>query len=153
VIKIDYANGAGNGHVIWRLGAGGNFTLHSNAASAWFSHQHDVRYVNSTTLVVFDDGNVRRATNPKADSRGQELVLNERTTQARLVANVDLGVYANALGSAQRLPNGNLDFDAGFSEQTIEVQPGGAKTYVLKMNMPGEQYRSYIYSNLYGNPG
>ena len=57
------------------------------------------------------------------------------------------------LGSAQRLPNGNLDFDSGFAEQTIEVTPNGAKTYVLKMNMPGEQYRSYIYSNLYGNPG
>jgi hypothetical protein len=153
VIKIDYANGTGNGHVIWRLGAGGDFILRSNAVAGWFSHQHDVRYMNGTTLVVFDDGNIRRATNPKANSRGQELVLNERTMQARLVANVDLGVYASALGSAQRLRNGNLDFNAGFSEQTIEVQPGGAKTYVLKMNMPGEQYRSYIYSNLYGISG
>ena len=29
VIKIDYANGAGDGHVVWRLGQGGDFTLHS----------------------------------------------------------------------------------------------------------------------------
>ena len=25
-IKIDYANGTGNGHVVWKLGQGGNFT-------------------------------------------------------------------------------------------------------------------------------
>ena len=26
VIKIDYANGTGNGHIVWKLGQGGNFT-------------------------------------------------------------------------------------------------------------------------------
>ena len=72
--------------------------------------------------------------------------------QATLVVNADLGNYAPAMGSAQRLPNGNLDFDSAFAEQTIEVLPDGRKTYVLKMNMPGVQYRSYIYATLYGNP-
>jgi hypothetical protein len=153
VIKIDYAGGTGDGHIIWRLGPGGDFSIRSSAPSPWFSHQHDVRYVNNNTLVLFDDGNVRFSTNPRVNSRGQELVLNEKTLQARLVVNANLGNYANALGSAQRLPNGNLDFDSGFAEQTIELTPNGTKTYVLKMNMPGEQYRSYIYSNLYGNPG
>ena len=57
---------------------------------------------------------------------------------------------APALGSAQMLPNGNLDFDSGFTEQTIEVLPHGKKTYVLKMNMRGYQYRSYMYATLYG---
>ncbi len=50
------------------------------------------------------------------------------------------------------LPNGTLNFDSPLAEQTIEVLPDGSKTYVLKMNMPGIQYRSYIYSTLYGNP-
>ena len=27
VIKIDYANGTGDGHVVWRLGQGGDFTV------------------------------------------------------------------------------------------------------------------------------
>ena len=27
VIKIDYANGTGDGHIVWTLGQGGNFTL------------------------------------------------------------------------------------------------------------------------------
>jgi hypothetical protein len=152
VIKIDYANGTGDGHVIWRLGKGGNFKISSTDPSPWFSHQHDVRYINATTLVLFDDGNTRRRTNRRADSRGQELVLNETTHVAKLVVNADLGNYASAVGSAQMLPNGNLDFDSGFVGQSIEVLPDGRKTYVLKMNLPGIQYRSYMYATLYGNP-
>jgi hypothetical protein len=71
---------------------------------------------------------------------------------ATLVVNADLGNYASAVGSAQMLPNGNLDFDSGFAGQTIEVRPDGKETYVLKMNLRGIQYRSYMYATLYGNP-
>ena len=78
VIKIDYANGTGDGHVIWRLGAGGDFRINSKDPSPWFSHQHDVRYINDTTLVLFDNGNTRRSKNRRANSRGQELILDER---------------------------------------------------------------------------
>jgi arylsulfate sulfotransferase len=151
VIKIDYANGTGDGHIMWRLGKGGNFKLKAKGPSPWFTHQHDVRYINNNTLVLFDDGNVRHSVNPHADSRGQELILNEQTMVATLVVNADLGSYASALGSAQALPNGNLDFDSGFTEQTIEVRPNSTKTYVLKMNIVGAQYRSYMYANLYGD--
>jgi arylsulfate sulfotransferase len=38
VIKIDYRNGGGDGHVVWRLGAGGDFTLAGAGPDAWFSH-------------------------------------------------------------------------------------------------------------------
>ena len=114
VIKIDYSNGTGDGHIVWTLGQGGDFTINSSDPSPWFSHQHDVRYINDTTLVLFDDGNTRRLTNPNADSRGQELVLNETTMQATLVVNADLGNYSAALGSAQMLPNGDLAFTSGF---------------------------------------
>ena len=51
VIKIDYDNGTGDGHVVWRLGQGGDFTINSSDPSPWFSHQHDVRYINDTTIV------------------------------------------------------------------------------------------------------
>ena len=47
-IKIDYANGNGNGRVLWKLGAGGNFKAIANTPQPWFSHQHDVRYINDT---------------------------------------------------------------------------------------------------------
>lgn len=153
VIKIDYDQGAGDGHIVWRLGQGGDFTINSNDASPWFSHQHNAHYVDDSTLLVFDNGNTRRATDPGAHSRGQELILDETTMQATLVLNADLGNYAPAVGSAQRLPDGNFVFDSGFKKQTIGVRADGARVYLLKTFIPGVQYRSYIYSTLYGNPG
>jgi hypothetical protein len=157
VLKIDYANGTGDGHIVWRLGAGGDFTpvAPSSVASPWFSHQHDAAYVNDNTIVLFDDGNVRAASSPSAHSRGQEWVLNEQTMTATLVVNADLGNYSPALGSAQLLPNGNLAFTSGiivpnFVGQTIEVRPDGTQTFVQQIN--GLEYRSYLMSSLYGSP-
>ncbi len=105
VIKIDYANGTGNGHIIWTLGADGSFTLPPGTApSDWFSHQHDVTYINNTTILVFDDGNTRFLTNPNAQSRGQEWVLNEQTMTATPVVNANLGGYSAALGRRRSFP-------------------------------------------------
>jgi hypothetical protein len=153
-IKIDYANGAGNGHIIWKLGADGNFQPISSTPDPWFSHQHDVRYINNNTLLVFDDGNTRRATNPTADSRGQEWILNEQNMTATLVVNADLGNYSMFLGSSQLLSNGNLAFTSGglttatgAAGQSIEVLPDGTRVYVQQMNE--FEYRSYFESTLY----
>ena len=155
VLKLDYDNGSGDGHIVWTLGQGGNFTIESSDPSPWFSHQHDVQYIDDSTIVLFDDGNTRRATNPNADSRGQELILNEQTMTATLVVNADLGNYSPALGSAQLLPNGNLAFTSGdqgaspnLFGQTIEVLPNGTQTFVQQTT--GLEYRSFLMSNLYG---
>ncbi len=159
VVKINYANGTGDGHIVWRLGQGGNFTLYNplGVVSPWFSHQHDVTYVNDNTIVLFDDGNGRAATNPNADSRGQELVLNEATMSATLVYSVDLGNYSAAVGSAQLLPNGNFAFTSGFQGiapnnfgQTIETTPAGTKTF--NQQITGLEYRGFLMSSLYGSP-
>jgi hypothetical protein len=157
VLKIDYANGTGDGHIVWRLGAGGDFTAVAPASneSPWFSHQHDATYVNDNTIVLFDDGNLRAASNPSAHSRGQEWVLNVQKLTATLVVNADLGNYSFALGGAQLLPNGNLAFTSGiivpnYVGQTIEVRPDGTQTFVQQMN--GLEYRSYLMSSLYGSP-
>jgi hypothetical protein len=152
VVKINYANGTGDGHVVWRLGPGGDFRINSTVSSAWFTHQHDVRYINGSTLVLFDNGNTRRSRIPGAHSRGQELILDEKLRVATLVVNADLGNYAAYTGSAQMLPNGNLNFDSPLTAQSIEVLPNGKSTYELKMNFKGVQYRAYLYANLYGNP-
>jgi hypothetical protein len=153
-IKIDYANGTGNGHVVWKLGAGGNFTAIANSALPWFSHQHDVRYINDTTVLVFDDGNTRQAKDRTAHSRGQEWVLNEQNTTATLVVNADMGNYSNFLGSSEMLPNGNLAFTSGGlvvnnagAGQSIEVLPNGTTIYVQQMSE--FEYRSYFESTLY----
>ena len=150
-IKIDYANGTGNGHIIWKLGAGGNFTPIANTTQPWFSHQHDVRYINDTTLLVFDDGNTRQASDRSAHSRGQEWVLNEQNMTATLVVNADMGNYSSFLGASEMLPNGNLAFTSGglanSTGQSIEVLPSGTRVYVQQISEL--EYRSYFESTLY----
>jgi hypothetical protein len=156
VIKIDYAYGTGDGHIVWRLGKDGDFSINSSDSYPWFSHQHDVRYIDNTTLVVFDDGNTRiDQQEPDGHSRGQVLSLNEQTRTATLLVNADLGNYSFALGSAQKLPNGNYVFTSGFLGtmpnvygQSIEVRPDGTIAYVLQISK--YEYRSYRMSNLYG---
>ena len=153
-IKINYANGKGNGHIIWKLGAGGNFKAIANTSQPWFSHQHDVRFINDTTLLVFDDGNTRQASFPQAHSRGQEWILNEQNMTATLVVNADMGNYSDFLGSSQMLPDGNLAFTSGGlstskkqAGQSIEVLPNGTRIYVQQMSE--FEYRSYFESTLY----
>jgi hypothetical protein len=153
-IKIDYANGTGNGHIVWRLGPGGNFRAIAKTPSPWFTHQHDVRFINNNTLLVFDDGNTRQKLNKKAHSRGQEWIINEQKRTATLVVNADMGNYSGFLGSAELLSNGNLAFTSGGlgsgsnqAGQSIEVLPNGTRVFVMQMNQ--YEYRSYFESTLY----
>ena len=56
VIKINYANGKGDGHVMWKMGYQGDFTMNNPPTSplcttptqqqeyAWFTHQHDANF-------------------------------------------------------------------------------------------------------------
>jgi hypothetical protein len=154
VIKIDYRNGAGDGHVVWRLGAGGDFTVNSADPSPWFSHQHNAHYIDDHTLILFDNGNTRQAIDPNAHSRGQVWHLDETAMTATLVVNADLGNYSFRLGSAQRLSNGNYSFMSGSQgivphdiAQSIEVLPDGTPTYVLQF--AGPEYRSFRLRTLY----
>jgi hypothetical protein len=158
VIKIDYRNGEGDGHVIWRLGQDGDFTVNSTDPNPWFSHQHDAHYVDDTTMVLFDNGTTRRESDPNANSRGQVWKLDEETMTATLVVNADLGSWAGALGAAQRLSNGNYSFTMGEigpepppphpPAQTIEVSPDGTRVYDLKDSQM--EYRSFRIRTLYG---
>jgi hypothetical protein len=157
VIKIDYENGNGDGHVIWRLGLDGDFTVvGSSDPYPWFSHQHDVNYVDDNTLVVFDNGNTRIAGDRTGNSRGQAWQIDEQTLTATPLLNADLGVKSLDVGAAQQLSNGNFSFDAGLlisgggklSSQTIEVLPAATISYDLQQNETGE-YRSYRMGTLY----
>jgi hypothetical protein len=155
VIKIDYRNGAGDGHVIWRLGQGGDFTVNATDPNPWFSHQHNAHFIDNNTLILFDNGNTRRASDPNAHSRGQVWTLDEQTMTATLVVNADLGSYAGALGAAERLSNGNYSFTLGTNgpepirppARTVEVNPDGTKVYELRASTP--EYRTFRVRTLY----
>jgi len=154
VVKIDYRHGVGDGHVIWRLGAEGDFAVDSTDPDPWFSHQHDSHYIDDDTIILFDNGNTRRESDPSANSRGQVWKLDEQTMTATLVVNADLGDYSFRLGSAQRLSNGNYSFMSGSQGQapadigqSIEVLPDGTPIYVLQFASP--EYRSFRVRTLY----
>lgn len=155
VIKIDYRNGAGDGHIVWRLGQGGDFTVNSTDPNPWFSHQHNAHYVDDHTLILFDNGNTRRASDANAHSRGQAWTLDEQAMTAGLILNADLGSYSGALGAAERLSNGNYSFTLGSNTpepprppaSSVEVSPDGAKVYGLMSNRI--EYRTYRMRTLY----
>jgi len=156
VIKIDYRNGTGMGNVLWRLGQGGDFALAPSFNSTdWFSHQHDVEYVDNTTLSLFDNGNTRCQNGAVAGchSRGQILTIDETQRVVTPTLSADLGNFSLAFGSAQRLSNGNYSFASGFANpgptgQSIEVTPTGAIAYIQAA--PVGLYRAFRMPTLYG---
>ena len=154
VIKIDYANGAGTGQVLWRLGKAGDFQMISGERDPWFSHQHDANIVQTADgdrLVLFDNSNARFVADPTAHSRGQVLEIDEAARTVRLVFNADLGTYAFALGSAQLLDNGYLHFNVGYDpnrySSAIEFDSRG--NVVSRFNVETPQYRSVRMRDLY----
>jgi len=155
VIKVNYDNGNGDGSVIWRLGKDGDFTFISEDPEddwPWFSHQHDARF-QGDELVVYDNGNTRVEAGPGGNSRGQVLLIDEENMEVR-VRSYDLGSYAFALGSAQKLRNGNyhflnglIDADEGGYSESIEVSPDGQ--FLFMFSSEGAIYRSHRMKTLY----
>jgi len=161
VLKINYGGGAGNGHIMWRMGKGGDFSLTTNNTVGafgdpdfitypWFSHPHGTAFAFNDTLIqgvqilaVFDNGNTRHDTvDSAAHSRLQLYAVNEAARQMNLNTDIDTGVYAFAVGMIQILPNGNLAADAGaigdklgpWSSQEMEASNTvGSVIYRLQM--------------------
>jgi len=152
LIKIDYANGAGSGDVIWRLGKDGDFQIQSDDPSPWFSHQHDANFEpNSNRLMLHDNGNTRYAADVNAHSRGQVLQIDEQARTAKLVFNADLGDFSRALGSTEKLSNGNYHFGLGWNSkdfgQSLEFTPDGA--LATKIEVETQMYRAYRMKDMY----
>lgn len=169
VVKLNYANGSGDGSIVWRLGPGGDFRikpLNPKDTYPWFSHQHDFNYINSNTFELFDNGNTRNIAagcppsppSPQCDSRGQVYTINEQTKVVTQTLNVDLGNYSFALGVAQRLSNGNYSFTSGFQTasgppfgQDIEELGDGSGTKAYVDQLGATEYRGWRMATLYSS--
>ncbi len=159
VFKIHYANGTGDGRVLWRLGLDGDFTIPNTNVTddpyPWFSHQHNVHLDAATGVFdAFDNGNTRIANaGGVGHSRGYVMKIDETKMTATPTMLADLGVYSIAVGSAQRLDNGNYHFEAGFvptpfvQSYAIEVLPEGNIVYNIEGLL--QVYRSYRMRSLY----
>lgn len=154
ILKIDYRNGQGDGHILWRLGKDGDFTVIASDASPWFSHQHGPRFSpwDSTMLAVYDDSNLRYAANHNAQSRGQVWKLDEQNMTATLVGNANLGGFSFAMGDAQALRNGDYFFGGGWlpdnTSRAVETDGAGNQVEMVRIGNP--EYRSFQMQNLYG---
>ena len=152
-VKINFANGRGNGDVIWKLGYGGSFALASGfPVSDWFSGQHDVRFQNNGLLTLFDNNNPSTVTRqPGGTAHGQAWKLDTNNMVATPVVNVDLGVVSPAVGSEALLSNGNYHWQAGFinnnEAQTFETTPSGTEVY--KEQVDRLTYRAFRIANFY----
>jgi len=168
VLKIDYANGQGDGHVIWKMGPYGDFTIQNPLPNpcgdpnvySWFSHQHDAAFQNSIsiteTFTVFDDGNTRHTECGTGDSRGMVLSVSEATRTVWIQLAADLGHYDVALGSAQLLtsPTGTYaSFGSGLlylpSDAAQSVETDGHGNLVYELQGAGWSYRTYRATDLY----
>jgi len=139
VMRINYQDGAGDGHIEWRMGPGGDFTFNNiyNDDWPWFSHQHEVGFENAGagSMTLFDNGNTRvspatgvhASTGPipglgsvgckpiDCNSRGMALTVDEAAMTVTPVLSADLGYFSEAIGSAQLLEDGDYFFLAGIA--------------------------------------
>jgi arylsulfate sulfotransferase len=169
IIKINYANGTGDGSVLWRMGYQGDFTLNDPPSSplcttpnqqqiyAWFSHQHDANfeYGGQSVLTLFDNGNLRiTRCDTGGSSRGYVLTVDESNRTVTPILIQDLGSYSVGLGTAEVIPgSSNYHFNNGFIQpgpftRSQEITPEGNAAF----EMDSEDiltYRSYRMQDLY----
>lgn len=144
ITKIDRSNG----EIIWRWGGKNNqFTFIGDIDdSTGFHYQHDIRRLDNGSYMLYDNGNFH----DPPHSRGVEYQLNLQDMTATLVWQYrnTPDIYANFMGSSQRLPGGNTFIAWGGSTfQPIttltEVHPDGSKAFELTLEGGGINYKGY----------
>jgi arylsulfate sulfotransferase len=151
LIKIDYANGAGAGDILWHLGYQGDFALQGVAdptdPSNWFYAQHGPAFVTSNTtgkfsLVLFDNGDDRIfPSGVTCGAAGQPqcffttvplLELDETAKTATVAFNPTTPAYSFFGGNAETLKNGNVEYD----ECAITSPTNNAAIYEVTQTSP-----------------
>jgi arylsulfate sulfotransferase len=174
VIKIDYANGQGNGDILWHLGEGGDFTLIGGTdPTDWPYAQHGPAFFSEASAHVFNLGMM-----DNGDDRmypGGEMcaaagfttcpftavpvyTLNENAMTATLMFDDRLSQYSDFGGDARPMTNGDVEFDlcvddtvtTGSAAVVYEVTRTATPQVVWKMNIVGtDAYRAFRMPSLY----
>jgi len=148
LVKINYADGTGNGDVLWRMGYQGDFTLVGGTdPQDWFYAQHGPSFVGSKTagnfsLVLFDNGDDRGvAAGPLCGTSGEPacystvplLQIDETAKTVTLVANPTAPVYSFFGGNAEVLANGNVEF---AESATLSTPTTNSTIYEMTQTSP-----------------
>jgi len=145
ITKINAVTGA----IMWRLGGLNNQFTFINDADG-ISYQHDIKRIANGNITLYDNGNFH--TTPV--SKAKEYTLDEVNKKATLVwsykRTIDTkDVYAKAMGSVQRLSNGNTFICWGLvigqqaAPSITEVTSSG--TVVWEMDLTGNFSAHAIY--------
>ena len=176
LLKLNYANGQGDGSIIWHLGEGGDFKLVGGTdPTDWFWAQHWPHFVSMNTtgvfsLAVFDDGDDRQLPAgtsggpPQAQclstitcySTGEVLQLDENAMTATITFHDFPNLYSFWGGNAEVLANGNLEYDMtaaapGGNAVVVEIpQQGNPRQVTWQMAIAGDDtYRAFRMPSLY----
>ncbi len=134
------------GEIIWRMGGSkcrnNQFVFVNDTINNFFgfSHQHDPRELSNGNILLFDNGNLR----PSPFSRAVEYRLDEANRRVTKVweYRAPNNIVSNAMGSCQRLPNGNTLISWGGT--TAE----GGHNYLLSEVTPEGNLALEFYSNV-----
>jgi arylsulfate sulfotransferase len=174
LVKVDYANGAGTGNIIWHLGYQGDFTLVGGTdPTDWFYAQHGPSFTTTNTsgqfgLAVFDNGDDRffpsgqvlcpgPGSTPPANcySTVQIFNLDETAKTATFSFKMSAPFYSFFGGNNGVLQNGDLEFcesaePTGLAGDVYEVIPTGSAQTVWHMKVTGQYiYRGQRVPSLY----
>jgi len=135
--------------IIWRCGGKHNEFTYTNDTIP-FSYQHDVRRLANSNITLFDNGN-HRSNILHPYSRAVEYTFDEN---AKTLTNVwqyrhSPDLYSQAMGSVQRLSNGNTFIGWGISDSTVaitEVMHDGSTTLEMLLPSGHYNYRAYKFT-------
>ena len=171
LVKIDYANGAGAGDILWKLGYQGDFTLAGGTdPTDWFYAQHGPSFATTNTtgqfsLILFDNGNDRFLPSGQVTCGVQTtatcystvplLQLDETAKTATLTFNPTAPAFSFFGGNAAVLKNGNVEYcesagGPGTAGDIYEVTQDSTAATVWHMLITGQfAYRGQRIPSLY----
>lgn len=174
VVKVNYANGTGDGSIIWHLGEGGDFTLVGGTdPTDWEYAQHGPSFFSANTTGVFslglmDNGDDRIfPTGVVCGTTGEPPCLyttvpvwqiNESAKTATFTFHQILptNLYSLFGGNAEQLANGNVEYDLcgvgglGVGSEVYEVTQDNSAQTVWNMHVTGTSlYRAFRVPSLY----
>jgi hypothetical protein len=171
LVKVDYANGAGTGDILWKLGYQGDFTLVGGTdPTDWFYAQHGPSFVTSNTtgtfsLTLFDNGNDRvfpsgvtcgtAGEPPCLYSTVPLLQIDETAKTATLTFHATAKEYSFFGGNSAVEKNGNVEYceaagGPGTAGDIYEVTQDSNAQTVWKMLVTGQYaYRGQRIPSLY----
>lgn len=173
LVKFNYAGGTGDGHILWKMGYQGDFTLVGGTdPTDWFYAQHGPSFVTTNTtgkfsLILFDNGNDRvfpsgvtcgTTGEPPCQYSTVPLLQIDETVSpmtATLAFNPTAPTFSVFGGNAAVMNNGNVEFcesanGPGFTGAVYEWTQGSSPQIVWQLLESGQYtYRGQRLPSMY----